>query len=79
MTAIQASSAKSAALPHCPHGDVSACCKQDTNTRCAQELARSRDGLQYFLTYADNAAVGYFEKQGFSTQLTLPKEQVCTS
>ena len=41
-----------------------------------QELARSRDGLEYFLTYADNAAVGYFEKQGFSTQLSLPREQV---
>ena len=57
--------------------------EQSSNCRflipvCSQELARSRDGLQYFLTYADNAAVGYFEKQGFSTQLTLPREQVCS-
>ena len=43
---------------------------------CPQELARSRDGLEYFLTYADNAAVGYFEKQGFSTRLTLPRDRV---
>lgn len=43
-----------------------------------QELARRRDGLEYFLTYADNAAVGYFEKQGFSTKLSLPRDQVGT-
>ena len=41
-----------------------------------QELARSKDGLEYFLTYADNAAVGYFEKQGFSTEVMQPKELV---
>lgn len=41
-----------------------------------QELARSRDGLEFFLTYADNAAVGYFEKQGFSTNVVQPRERV---
>ncbi len=34
------------------------------------------DKLQYFLTYADNNAVGYFSKQGFTTGITMPKEQV---
>lgn len=29
----------------------------------AKEAARSRDKLTHFLTYADNNAVGYFEKQ----------------
>lgn len=27
--------------------------------------------MQHFLTYADNYAVGYFEKQGFSKEITL--------
>lgn len=27
----------------------------------------------HFLTYADNYAVGYFQKQGFSKQITLPR------
>ena len=34
------------------------------------------DSLQYFLTYADNNAVGYFSKQGFTTGITMPKDQV---
>lgn len=29
--------------------------------------------IQYFLTYADNYAVGYFKKQGFSRQITLDR------
>lgn len=29
--------------------------------------------IKYFLTYADNYAVGYFKKQGFTTDLTLDK------
>lgn len=27
----------------------------------------------HFLTYADNYAVGYFKKQGFSKEITLPR------
>ncbi|KAJ3030622.1 UNVERIFIED_CONTAM: histone acetyltransferase [Siphonaria sp. JEL0065] len=30
-------------------------------------------GIQYFLTYADNFAIGYFKKQGFTTDITLDK------
>ncbi|GMM33418.1 histone acetyltransferase [Saccharomycopsis crataegensis] len=28
--------------------------------------------IKYFLTYADNYAIGYFKKQGFSEEITLP-------
>ncbi len=46
----------------------------------AKEFARTRDRLTHFLTYADNNAVGYFEKQGFTKEVSLPLEQwqVCT-
>ena len=30
-------------------------------------------GMMYFLTYADNYAVGYFKKQGFSKEITLDR------
>jgi len=30
-------------------------------------------GIEYFLTYADNYAVGYFRKQGFTKEITLPR------
>ena len=29
------------------------------------------NNLQYFLTYADNNAIGYFKKQGFSDHLKI--------
>lgn len=29
-----------------------------------------------FLTYADNSAIGYFKKQGFTAQISLPPEDV---
>ena len=32
-------------------------------------------GIEYFLTYADNFAIGYFQKQGFSKQVVMPKER----
>ncbi|UXI17890.1 N-lysine methyltransferase SETD8-like [Sarcoptes scabiei] len=32
-------------------------------------------GVYNFLTYADSYAIGYFKKQGFSSTVTLPKEQ----
>jgi histone acetyltransferase len=34
---------------------------------CKREL-----GIKYLLTYADNFAIGYFKKQGFSEEITLP-------
>ncbi|KAJ1453603.1 hypothetical protein M885DRAFT_582833 [Pelagophyceae sp. CCMP2097] len=33
------------------------------------------EGILYFLTYADNFAIGYFKKQGFSKSVSLPKER----
>lgn len=41
-----------------------------------QEYAKSQDQLTHFLTYADNNAVGYFSKQGFTKEITLDKEWV---
>ncbi|KAM7253705.1 hypothetical protein ACFE04_031387 [Oxalis oulophora] len=35
--------------------------------------ARDDDGLTHFLTYADNNAVGYFIKQGFTKEIYLEK------
>lgn len=32
-------------------------------------------GMQYLLTYADEYAVGYFEKQGFTDVVKMPKKQ----
>ena len=32
-------------------------------------------GITHFLTYADNYAIGYFKKQGFSKSLLLPRER----
>mmetsp|Transcript_19509 Transcript_19509/g.18844 ORF Transcript_19509/g.18844 Transcript_19509/m.18844 type:complete len:368 (+) Transcript_19509:114-1217(+) len=34
-----------------------------------------REKLEYFLTYADNYAIGYFQKQGFSKSVNMPKER----
>lgn len=39
-----------------------------------KEYVKSRLGLTHFLTYADNFAIGYFKKQGFTTELSLPRE-----
>lgn len=41
-----------------------------------QHYAREMDGLEAFLTYADNNAVGYFSKQQFTKTITLEKEKV---
>lgn len=33
------------------------------------------EGVEYFITYADNYAVGYFKKQGFTRTITMPKSR----
>ncbi|PIA31577.1 hypothetical protein AQUCO_04900107v1 [Aquilegia coerulea] len=38
-----------------------------------KQHARDVDGLTHFLTYADNNAVGYFNKQGFTKEINLDK------
>eukprot|EP00850_Spirogloea_muscicola_P023232 SM000340S12922 [mRNA] locus=s340:78495:81780:+ [translate_table: standard] len=40
-----------------------------------KEHARDVDHLTHFLTYADNNAVGYFSKQGFTKDITLDRER----
>eukprot|EP00200_Dunaliella_tertiolecta_P016325 CAMPEP_0202414358 /NCGR_PEP_ID=MMETSP1128-20130828/32540_1 /ASSEMBLY_ACC=CAM_ASM_000463 /TAXON_ID=3047 /ORGANISM="Dunaliella tertiolecta, Strain CCMP1320" /LENGTH=324 /DNA_ID=CAMNT_0049020757 /DNA_START=322 /DNA_END=1296 /DNA_ORIENTATION=+ len=40
-----------------------------------KEYACTEDKLSHFLTYADNNAVGYFMKQGFTKEITLEKER----
>lgn len=40
-----------------------------------KQFARDVDSCEYFLTYADNAAVGYFSKQGFTKALTMPRDR----
>eukprot|EP01094_Clydonella_sp_ATCC50884_P002880 TRINITY_DN12202_c0_g1_i2.p1 TRINITY_DN12202_c0_g1~~TRINITY_DN12202_c0_g1_i2.p1 ORF type:complete len:793 (+),score=237.86 TRINITY_DN12202_c0_g1_i2:135-2513(+) len=38
------------------------------------KMHMQNDRLYYFLTYADNFAIGYFKKQGFTRHITLPRE-----
>ncbi|XP_068649472.1 histone acetyltransferase GCN5-like isoform X1 [Aristolochia californica] len=40
-----------------------------------KQHARDVDGLTHFLTYADNNAVGYFIKQGFTKEIDLDKDR----
>eukprot|EP00252_Welwitschia_mirabilis_P009374 TRINITY_DN21949_c0_g1_i1.p1 TRINITY_DN21949_c0_g1~~TRINITY_DN21949_c0_g1_i1.p1 ORF type:complete len:557 (-),score=103.70 TRINITY_DN21949_c0_g1_i1:78-1748(-) len=40
-----------------------------------KKYARDVDGLTHFLTYADNNAVGYFIKQGFTKEIDLDKDR----
>lgn len=47
-----------------------------SHTCAVQMYARERDHLTHFLTYADNNAVGYFAKQGFTKEITLDRERV---
>ena len=35
-----------------------------------KEVAK-QEGLTHFLTYADNFAIGYFKKQGFTKEVTM--------
>jgi histone acetyltransferase len=40
-----------------------------------KRYARERDRCEFFLTFADNAAVGYFAKQGFTKAISMPRER----
>lgn len=37
------------------------------------KMEGARTGIEYFITYADNYAIGYFKKQGFSKSVSMPK------
>eukprot|EP00465_Bigelowiella_longifila_P006545 CAMPEP_0185260554 /NCGR_PEP_ID=MMETSP1359-20130426/9144_1 /TAXON_ID=552665 /ORGANISM="Bigelowiella longifila, Strain CCMP242" /LENGTH=263 /DNA_ID=CAMNT_0027846879 /DNA_START=1 /DNA_END=792 /DNA_ORIENTATION=- len=34
-----------------------------------------KEGIQYFLTYADNYAIGFFKKQGFAKKISMPRSR----
>lgn len=38
-------------------------------------IRKSHPTIDHFLTYADNYAIGYFKKQGFSKEITFPRER----
>ncbi|GAV48198.1 hypothetical protein ZYGR_0I04950 [Zygosaccharomyces rouxii] len=38
-----------------------------------KDYVRSSTNIKHFLTYADNYAIGYFKKQGFTKEITLEK------
>ncbi|OBA21513.1 histone acetyltransferase GCN5, partial [Metschnikowia bicuspidata var. bicuspidata NRRL YB-4993] len=38
-----------------------------------KDYVRATSPVKYFLTYADNYAIGYFKKQGFTKEVTLDK------
>lgn len=38
-----------------------------------KDYVRATSPINYFLTYADNYAIGYFKKQGFTKEITLDK------
>ncbi|SCU92359.1 LANO_0E00518g1_1 [Lachancea nothofagi CBS 11611] len=38
-----------------------------------KDFVRATSKIKYFLTYADNYAIGYFKKQGFTKEITLEK------
>lgn len=38
-----------------------------------KDYVKASSPVMHFLTYADNYAIGYFQKQGFTKEITLPK------
>jgi len=40
-----------------------------------KDYVKNTSQIMHFLTYADNYAIGYFKKQGFTKTISLPKEQ----
>jgi hypothetical protein len=38
-------------------------------------VRKAHPTIQHFLTYADNFAIGYFKKQGFTKEITYPRER----
>lgn len=46
-------------------------------TRLMNQLKEhvKKEGIHYFLTYADNYAIGYFKKQGFTKIISQPRDR----
>ncbi len=38
-------------------------------------VRKAHPTIYHFLTYADNFAIGYFKKQGFTKEITFPREK----
>ncbi|CAG8752692.1 1929_t:CDS:2, partial [Acaulospora colombiana] len=38
-----------------------------------KDLLKGKEGIKYLMTYADNHAMGFFKKNGFTTDITLEK------
>lgn len=38
-----------------------------------KDYVKATSDVMHFLTYADNSAIGYFKKQGFTKEITLPR------
>lgn len=39
------------------------------------KVVAQKENLEYFVTYADNFAIGYFQKQGFSKHVSMSKDR----
>ena len=46
---------------------------KDDNKKTFLQDYHIRNGVHHFLTFADEFAIGYFKKQGFSKDIKLPK------
>jgi len=46
-----------------------------TKLMCLFKQHAVTKGIEYFITYADNYAIGYFKKQGFTRTITMPKSR----
>lgn len=40
-----------------------------------KDYVKATSDIMYFLTYADNFAIGYFKKQGFTKEITLDRKK----
>jgi histone acetyltransferase len=46
-----------------------------SRTHDLQDYVRAKSGIQHVLTYADDTAIGYFKKQGFTKKITLEESK----
>lgn len=42
---------------------------------CKDHVRRAHPTINHFLTYADNYAIGWFKKQGFTKEISLPRDR----
>jgi ribosomal protein S18 acetylase RimI-like enzyme len=69
------------AFPDMRFGEIAFCAVNATHqvkgygTKLMNLLKKTgaETGVEYFITYADNYAIGYFKKQGFSKSIAMPK------